>query len=83
MAVPSGPPKVQPEGVRTPSAGDGVGSCPVCGVPLTGRKDQETCSPKCRAKRHRQRQAEARAVRNAELRRLLEAALRLVDGGKP
>jgi predicted nucleic acid-binding Zn ribbon protein len=81
VSPPSRAPEVPSEAVRTPSAGDEVGSCPVCGVLLTGRKDQETCSPRCRAKRHRERQAEARAARDAEIRRLLEAALRLVDGG--
>jgi hypothetical protein len=55
----------------------------MCGTPLAGWADQETCSPPCRAKRHRQREAEARAARDAELRRLLVAALRLVDGGRP
>lgn len=59
----------------------------MCRAPLAGRGDQETCSPRCRAKRHRQRQAAARADRDQALRRLLatartalEAAERLLHG---
>jgi len=29
--------------------------CPVCNAPLTGRTDQQFCSPACRQKAHRRR----------------------------
>jgi predicted nucleic acid-binding Zn ribbon protein len=57
-----------------------VGSprCPVCQrVALRGR--QEVCSAACRRARSRQRQTDRRAARDAELRRLLESALRMLD----
>lgn len=82
MSSPSSQPEVPPEGVRAPSAGTGVGCCPVCGVPLTGRADQETCSPRCRAQRHRQRQAERLGARDERLRALLTEALRLLGEGR-
>lgn len=48
--------------------------CPICRTaPIHTR--QEVCSGRCRAARSRQRQAEARRERNAEIRALLEAAL--------
>jgi predicted nucleic acid-binding Zn ribbon protein len=48
--------------------------CPVCRkVPIHAR--QEVCSGRCRAARSRQRKAEARRERDAEIRALLEAAL--------
>ena len=53
------------------------------------REGQRACSARCRATLHRQAQAEARAARDRELRRLLvelqvnaEAALRVLDGGR-
>lgn len=49
--------------------------CPVCReCPLRGA--QTVCSPKCRAKRHRERRDEARRLRDEEIRGLLESALR-------
>jgi hypothetical protein len=56
-----------------------VGSrCPVCGrVELRGR--QTVCSARCRRARSRQRQDEARRARNAEIRELLEAALKKLE----
>ena len=48
--------------------------CPICRTaPLTAR--QEVCSGRCRAARSRQRKAQARRKRDAEIRALLEAAL--------
>jgi hypothetical protein len=48
--------------------------CPVCRkVRIHAR--QEVCSGRCRAARSRQRKAEARRERDAEIRALLEAAL--------
>ena len=48
--------------------------CPICQkVPI--HAGQEVCSGKCRAARSRQRKAEARRERDAEIRLLLEAAL--------
>ena len=48
--------------------------CPICQkVPI--HAGQEVCSGKCRAARSRQRKAEARRERDAEIRSLLEAAL--------
>jgi predicted nucleic acid-binding Zn ribbon protein len=48
--------------------------CPVClKVPI--HAGQEVCSGRCRAARSRQRKAEARRRRDAEIRALLEAAL--------
>ena len=48
--------------------------CPVCQkVPI--HAGQEVCSGRCRAARSRQRKAEARRERDAEIRALLEAAL--------
>ena len=48
--------------------------CSICRkVPI--HAGQEVCSGKCRAARSRQRKAEARRERDAEIRALLEAAL--------
>ena len=48
--------------------------CPVSqNVPI--HVGQEVCSGRCRAARSRQRKAEARRERDAEIRTLLEAAL--------
>ena len=50
-------------------------TCPVCRkVPV--HAGQEVCSGKCRAARSRQRKAEARRERDAEIQALLEAALK-------
>ena len=56
-------------------------ACPVCQTAgLQGR--QTVCSAACRRARSRQKQAARLAERDAELRRLLEAALRLLDDGR-
>jgi hypothetical protein len=73
-------PSLTPEGplasVRTPLVGSP--RCPVCQrVALHGL--QEVCSAACRQARSRQRQADRLAARDAELRRLLESALRMLD----
>jgi hypothetical protein len=69
-------PEVSLESVRTPLVGSP--RCPVCQrVALCGR--QEVCSAACRRARSRQRQADRLAARDAELRRLLESALRILD----
>jgi hypothetical protein len=65
----------RPESVRTEA---GL-LCPVCQrVPLQGRRS--VCSPACQARRHRLGREQARRERAAELRELLEAALRRLDG---
>jgi predicted nucleic acid-binding Zn ribbon protein len=58
---PPGPmPDIPPPDVRTPPA---AGLCAVCGHPLTGRRPQRVCSPRCRIARWRQtRAAETAAV---------------------
>jgi len=65
------------EDVRAPARGGVLASrlCPVClKVPI--HAGQEVCSGRCRAARSRQRKAEARRERDAEIRALLEAALK-------
>jgi predicted nucleic acid-binding Zn ribbon protein len=55
-------------------------TCPVClKAPIHVR--QEVCSGRCRAARSRQRKAEARRERDAEIRGLLEAALNKLREG--
>ena len=50
-------------------------TCPVCRTaPIHAR--QEVCSARCRAPRSRHRRAAAQRERDAEIRALLEAALR-------
>jgi hypothetical protein len=49
--------------------------CPVCHK-VTIHDRQEVCSGRCRAARSRQRKAEAQRERDAEMRALLEAALK-------
>ena len=71
------PPVVGLDSVRAPARGGVLASrlCPVClKVPIHAR--QEVCSGRCRAARSRQRKAEARRERDAEIRALLEAALK-------
>ena len=63
-------PEVSLASVRTPSV---IASCPICGVPLTGR--QTVCSPKCRIARSRQRREATRQERDAKVRLLLSEAL--------
>ena len=90
VAPPIPTPEPRPTGVRTPQDGPGVPCCGACGRPIVApREGQRACSARCRATLHRQAQAEARAARDRELRRLLvelqvnaEAALRVLDGGR-
>ena len=77
-------PRASPDGVRAPARGGVLASrlCPVCRkVPIHTR--QEVCSGRCRAARSRQRKAEARRERDAEVRGLLEAALEKLQEGVP
>ena len=76
MSLSESPPVARPDGVRAPARGGVLASrlCPVCQkVPI--HAGQEVCSGRCRAARSRQRKAEARRERDAEIRALLEAAL--------
>lgn len=74
-------PKVPSESVRTPVVGSGR-RCPVCQeVDLTDR--QTVCSAGCRRERTRQREQAATEARDREIRVLLEAALRKLQGGGP
>ena len=75
-------------GVRTPNplVVPSARVCGACGRPLgtdgaTPRDGQRACSGKCRAALNRRERAARLATRDAELRRLLEAALRLLGGG--
>ena len=74
--------QVSPEAVRALVTGHGVDSaqrlCPVCRAQLTGR--QRACSGKCRAALSRWRRAQGREARDQEIRALLEAALRKLEG---
>jgi predicted nucleic acid-binding Zn ribbon protein len=77
MSTEETPPGASPDSVRAPVPGGVLGSrrCPVClKAPIHAR--QEVCSGRCRAARSRQRKAKARRERDAEIRVLLEAALR-------
>lgn len=60
--------------VRTPLARL---SCPVCGIPLTGK--QSVCSPKCRAARSRERRAADGRERDALIRIKLGEILELLE----
>ena len=76
-------PSLTPEGLLESVRTLLVGSprCPVYRqTPLQGR--QEVCSAACGRARSRQRQAARLAARDAELRRLLESALRMLDDGR-
>ena len=55
-------PEVAPGDVRTPPD---LGLCGVCGRPLTGRRPQRVCSPRCRIARWRQARAEATGRRRS------------------
>jgi len=61
-------------------------SCQGCGRPFEPRRrDQRWCSARCRLAGYQQKQAEAEAARQAreaELRRLAEAMLRVLLGGR-
>ena len=64
------------DGARAPARGGVLASrlCPVCRkVPI--HASQEVCSVRWRATRSRERKAETRRERDAEIRALLEAAL--------
>ena len=77
MSRSESPPVESPDGVRAPARGGVLASrlCPVCQmVPIHVR--QQVCSGRCRAARSRQRKAEAQRERDAEMRALLEAALK-------
>jgi len=77
MSSSESPPVASPDGVRAPARGGVLASrlCPVCQkVPI--HAGQEVCSGRCRAARSRQRKAEARRERDAEIRALFEAALK-------
>jgi hypothetical protein len=64
-----------PDSVRTPVVGS---LCPVCRrVPLKGR--QTVCSAACRRRRSRQREAEARTLREHAERATLEAIAAFVQ----
>ena len=82
MSLPETPPVGEP-GRRTCARGGRVlasRTCPVCRkTPIHAR--QEVCSARCRAARSRQRKAEARRERDAEIRALLEAALEKLREG--
>ena len=70
-----------PDGVRAHAGGGVLVSrrCPVCRkAPIHARQD--VCSARCRAARSRQRKAEARRTRDAQILALLEAALRELRG---
>ena len=72
MSLSGTPPVASSESVRAPARGGVLASrlCPVCQkVPI--HVGQEVCSGKCRAARSRQRKAEARRERDAEIRALL------------
>jgi predicted nucleic acid-binding Zn ribbon protein len=83
------PPVASPDAVRAPARGGVLASrlCPVCQkAPI--HAGQEVCSGRCRAARSRQRKAEARRERDAEIREYLvmageslDAAKRLLEGG--
>jgi predicted nucleic acid-binding Zn ribbon protein len=66
-----------PDGVRAPARGGVLASrlCPVCQNVLI-HAGQEVCSGRCRAARSRLRKAEAQRERDAEIRAMLEAAIR-------
>jgi predicted nucleic acid-binding Zn ribbon protein len=56
--------------------------CPVCQkAPI--HCGQKVCYARCRAARSRQRKAEARRERDAQIRALLEAALEKLQEGVP
>ena len=61
-------------------------SCQGCGRPFEPRRrDQRWCSARCRLAGYQQKRAEAEAAhqaRDAELRRLAEAMLRVLLGGR-
>jgi hypothetical protein len=69
--------QVPPGGVRTPEPL----SCPVCHVaPLRGR--QTVRSPRCRAKRHRQRREERWQAQIQDVKSLLHAAVTNLENAR-
>jgi predicted nucleic acid-binding Zn ribbon protein len=74
--MPQPKPELRPGSVRTLLV---VRSCPMCGVPLSGR--QTVCSAKCRIARSRQKHEKARANWDAKVRLHLKEALELL--GQP
>jgi hypothetical protein len=54
-------------------------ACAICGAEVQGERTV-TCSERCRAKRWRRQRDGAREARDAEVRGLLEAALRRLSG---
>jgi hypothetical protein len=81
MSCSSPEPPVSSNAAGAPLAGSGVPCCPGCGGPLTGRK--RACSGRCRATLSRQRATARQSARDAELRRLLEVALRMLTAETP
>jgi hypothetical protein len=71
MSRPISTPEVPPETVRTP-----VVACRNCLAALSLDSRAMFCSGRCRAAWHRRQREEARAVRDREIRALVEAALR-------
>jgi predicted nucleic acid-binding Zn ribbon protein len=77
MSSPESLPVASADGARAPARGAVLASrlCPACRkVPI--HAGQKVCSGRCRAARSRQRKVEARRKRNAEIRALLEMALK-------
>jgi len=72
-------PEVPSESVRTPV----VVACRHCRAALALDSRAMFCSGRCRAAWHRHQREEARAVRDREIRSLLEAALRRLEEGAP
>ena len=82
MSSEKSPPLASPDTVCAPARAGVLASrlCSICRkVPI--HAGQEVCSGKCRAARSRQRKAEARRERDAEIRALLEAALAKLKEG--
>jgi predicted nucleic acid-binding Zn ribbon protein len=72
--MPMSTPELSTGGVHTPTV---VPSCPMCGVPLTGK--QTVCSGRCRVARSRQKYEAARRERDAKVRLLLTEALGVLE----
>jgi hypothetical protein len=84
-AQPSSPPEPLAEAARAllEAPGKRPRRCQKCGQPFTGRATRRTCSGRCRAALSRQRESEAQAERDGEIRELLLQALRLLDNARP
>ena len=94
MSAPSTAPECRPGGVANASPMSVLGSskCQACGTAIPKpKRGQRACSPRCRwrlwAAQHRRSEAReqeaARVARDAEVRALLEAALRKLGEGSP